>query len=204
MRAYLRDQFPFLGLPAPRRRQAVAALGRPMLAQAELLRTAEALWSLPQREYRYTAVDLLARHARRLELSAVPPLLALALREPWWDTVDGLAGVVGDVLRQARRTQPGAQGLMDEALHAPSFWTRRIALLHQLGWRLETDEVRLFGYAAALAAEGEFFICKAIGWALRDYGRWNPPAVRAFVAAQGHQLSALSASEAMKHLGRPD
>jgi 3-methyladenine DNA glycosylase AlkD len=200
MRAYMRDQFPFLGLSAPLRRQAVAALGRPAFGAEALLQAAEALWSLPQREYRYTAVDLLARHARQLELSCVPALLALALREPWWDTVDGLAGVVGDVLRQARRTQPHAQGLMDEALHAPSFWTRRIALLHQLGWRLETDSERLFRYAATLAPEEAFFIRKAIGWALRDYARWNPQAVRGFVAEHRSRLSALSVSEAMKHL----
>ena len=92
---------------------------------------------------------------------------------------------------------------MDEALHAPSFWTRRIAMLHQLGWRLDTDTRRLFGYAATLAPEPEFFIRKAIGWALRDYARWDPQAVRGFVAEQRPQLSPLSVSEAMKHLGRP-
>jgi 3-methyladenine DNA glycosylase AlkD len=204
MHAYMRGQFPFLGLSAPLRRQAVAALGRPALGAEALLQAAEALWVLPQREYRYTAVDLLARHARQLEPSCVAPLLALALRDPWWDTVDGLAGVVGDVLRQARRTQPDAQALMDQALHAPSLWIRRIALLHQLGWRLETDSDRLFRYAAALAPEKEFFIRKAIGWALRDYARWNPQAVRGFVAEQRPRLSALSVSEALKHLKPAD
>lgn len=89
---------------------------------------------------------------------------------------------------------------MDEALHAPWFWTRRIALLHQLGWRLETDVDRLFRYAEALAPEKKFFVRKALGWALRDCACGNPQAVRGFVAEQRPRLSALSVGEALKHL----
>jgi 3-methyladenine DNA glycosylase AlkD len=72
-------------------------------------------------------------------------------------------------------------------------------MLHQLGWRLETDRDRLFGYATTLAHEKEFFIRKAIGWALRDYARWDGAAVRAFVAAHEGVLSPLSRREALKH-----
>ena len=69
-------------------------------------------------------------------------------------------------------------------------------MIHQLGWRLETDTERLFGYAEALAPERNFFIRKAVGWALRDYARWNPQAVRNFVAAMDGRLAPLSAREA--------
>ena len=70
-------------------------------------------WRLPEREYRYAAIDLLACHVGRLDLSAVAPLLALAQREPWWETVDGLAGIVGDVVRAGRCSDPDAQLTMD-------------------------------------------------------------------------------------------
>jgi 3-methyladenine DNA glycosylase AlkD len=200
MRAYLRNQFFFLGIPTPARRAALKPLLKVDFDQKRLLTAADQLWRLPEREYRYAAIDLLARHVGRLEMSAVAPLLALAQREAWWETVDGLAGIVGDVLRAARRSDPDAQVTMDAALRHDCLWVRRIAMIHQLGWRLETDTTRLFGYAETLAPEGDFFIRKAIGWALRDYARWNPVAVRDFVAALGRRLSPLSAREATRRI----
>jgi len=200
MRAYLRSQFLFLGIPTPARRAALKLLLKVDFDQNRLLAAADQLWCLPEREYRYAAIDLLARHVVQLDLSAIAPLLALAQREAWWETVDGLAGIVGDVLRAARHNDPGAQGAMDAALRHDCLWVRRIAMIHQLGWRMETDTARLFGYAKTLAAEGDFFIRKAIGWALRDYARCQPQAVRDFVAAMGGRLSPLSAYEALRRI----
>ena len=200
MRAYLRDQFPFLGIPTPARRAVLKPLLKVDFDQKSLLTAADRLWRLPEREYRYAAIDLLSSHTGRLDASAVVPLLALAQREPWWETVDGLAGIVGDVVGAARRNDPDAQATMDAALRHDCLWVRRIAMIHQLGWRLETDTARLFGYAETLAPERDFFIRKAIGWALRDYARWNPQAVRDFIAAMGGRLSPLSAREAMRRI----
>ena len=200
MRAYMRDRFPFLGIQTPVRRAALRPLLKVDFDQKSLLTAAAMLYELPEREYRYAASDLLARHAGRLDLDAVAPLLVLAERDSWWDTVDGLAGIVGDVLRAARRADPGAQKLMDAALRHDCLWVRRIAMIHQLGWRLETDAARLFAYAETLAPEDDFFIRKAIGWALRDYARWNAQAVRDFVTAPGGHLSPLSAREAMRRI----
>jgi 3-methyladenine DNA glycosylase AlkD len=200
MRAYMRDQFPFLGIQTPLRRAALKPLLKVNFDQKALLTAANLLYDLPEREYRYAACDLLARHVGRLDMRAIAPLLALAQRDPWWDTVDGLAGIVGDVLRAARRNDPEEQTLMDAALRHDCLWVRRIAMIHQLGWRLETDTERLFGYAETLAPESDFFIRKAIGWALRDYARWNPQAVRDFVAAMGGRLSPLSAREATRRI----
>ena len=200
MRAYMRDRFPFLGIQTPIRRAALRPLFKVDFDQNSLLTAAGLLYELPEREFRYAASDLLARHAGRLDLNAVAPLLALAQRDSWWDTVDGQAGIVGDVLRAARRSDSDAQATMDDALHHDCLWVRRIAMIHQLGWRLETDTVRLFGYAETLAPERDFFIRKAIGWALRDYARWNPQAVRDFVATLGTRLSPLSTREAMRRI----
>lgn len=199
MQAYLRGHFTFLGIPTPLRRATVAALDTGPHSQEDMLGITRALWDVPFRECQYAAIDLLARHRKILDLSAVAPLLELAQRKPWWETVDGLASVIGFVVRQARAADAHAQASMDRALSHSSLWVRRIAMTHQLGWRLNTDQERLFAYARTLAPEQEFFIRKAIGWALRDYAKWNADAVVSFVRRHQHELAPLTVREALKH-----
>ncbi|RCS59872.1 DNA alkylation repair protein [Parvibium lacunae] len=199
MQAYMKHHFSFLGIPTPARRAACLPVLRTLHAAeaAQLLVLAQSLWALPEREYQYVAIDVLAKYEKKLSLTALPNLLALVQEKSWWDSVDGLAGVVGDVVR---RSPAAGQAVMDEALHHSNLWVRRVAMLHQLGWRAQVDAQRLFAYALQLAPEQDFFIRKAIGWALRDYARHNPQAVRDFLAEQGKQLSPLSVREAAKHL----
>jgi 3-methyladenine DNA glycosylase AlkD len=207
MRAYMRDRFDFLGVQTPARRAATAALIRAQkdVSAADLLRYARALWELPEREYQYAAVDLLMRHARKLNPAHIAALLRLAQKKSWWDTVDALAAVVNRIVCASCEAGPAgqasvAQASMDAAIASGNLWVRRVALLHQLGWRERTDSERLFAYVAACAHEEEFFIRKAIGWALRDYARHAPEAVRAFLRANADRLSPLSIREAGKHL----
>ena len=201
MRAYMLNQFAFLGIRATPRRQALRSLPRlNTWTGPELLALAEALWGLPEREFQYAAVDLLVKHHRQLDVDSLPRLLQLVQRHAWWDTVDGLAGVVGDILLRVRAGEPDVQRHMDACLRHPSLWVRRVAMLHQLGWKVQADEARLLRYALALAPETDFFIRKAIGWALRDYARTSPEAVRAFLAQHAQSLSGLTRREAGKHL----
>jgi 3-methyladenine DNA glycosylase AlkD len=204
MKAYLLNQFEFLGLAAPVRRAAVKEIGKvKWQSSAELLATAELLWQKPEREYRYTAVDLLRQHSAQLSVNELPALQALLLQDAWWETVDGLSAVIADVMHAAVQQNPNAAIVMDVWLKHPSHWVRRSAMLHQLGWRLDTDTTSLFGYATQLADEKEFFIRKAIGWALRDYARWNPQAVTNFLVKHRNTLSGLTVREAAKHLNLP-
>ena len=112
MKAYMLGQFEFLGIRAGPRREALkqALQGLPQFTGTadELLALAHALWRLPEREFRYAAIDLLAKHHKRLDVNALPSILQLVQTDPWWDTVDGLAGVVGDVLLRAKTSQPDA------------------------------------------------------------------------------------------------
>ncbi len=199
MRAYMKDRFVFLGIKTPARRAAIASLirGQKGATAGDLLRAARALWALDEREYQYAAVDLLGRHVARLTPADIPALLALVKKKSWWDTVDALANMVNRILRAA---DPQMQSLMDEALASENFWVRRVAILHQLGWRERTDTKRLFGYATASAHEKEFFIRKAVGWALRDYARHAPKEVRVFIREQKSMLSPLTVREAGKHI----
>jgi 3-methyladenine DNA glycosylase AlkD len=202
MRAYMQDQFAFLGIHATPRRTALRALpGLKDWTAPALLALADALWALPEREFQYAAVDLLAKYHRQLDLQSLPSLIALVQRKSWWDSVDALAGVVGDILLRARQQGHDGQHTMDSCLGHSNVWVRRVAMLHQLGWKEQTDESRLLPYALRLAGEPDFFIRKAIGWALRDYARTRPEAIRAFLAQHGQVFSGLTRREAGKHLG---
>ncbi len=199
------NQFPFLGINAPARRAALAPLLKELKdkTSVELMAAANDTWLLPEREYQHAAIDVLARYWKVLSANDVLSMLELAQQKSWWDSVDGLAGVVGDVLKAAKLRGENAHSQMDLAVEHPNMWVRRIAMLHQLGWRDATDADRLFRYARALAHEKEFFIRKAIGWALRDYARHDPVAVTAFLRQERANLSSLTVREAGKHLNIP-
>ena len=201
MRAYLKGQFEFLGLAAPVRRQAVKALSLARMHQGDdLLGTARLLWAMPEREFKYTAVDLLRQQSRCLSPAHLPQIQQLMQQAPWWETVDSLSAVVGDVLHAARGQVDDPQRLMDAWVQDPDFWLRRCAMIHQLGWREDTDWSRLQAYALRLAPEKEFFIRKAIGWAFRDHARCRPDRVREFMHAHRAQFSGLTLREALKHV----
>lgn len=202
MRAYMKNQFDYLGVKTPARRAAVAALIREQKGAnaRELLGCARVLWSMHEREYQYVAVDLLARYCDKLTPAHLPALFALVEKKSWWDSVDAMAGVIGMMIKNACARNSAAPCAMDEALASPNLWVRRVAILHQLGWRGQTDRQRLFAYATACAPEKDFFIRKAIGWALRDYARHAPAEVRKFLRANRDKLSLLTVREAGKHI----
>ena len=200
MRAYMRSQFDFLGIKTPLRRQLLKDTGKLSASTTELFQLVHALWNLPQREFHYVAIDIVAQHRKTLRLEHIPVLLDLAQQRAWWDSVDGLAAVIGDVIFAASKQSSDAQICMDHAVQHASMWVRRIAMTHQLGWRLQTDTQRLFSYAEQLADEDEFFIRKAIGWALRDFAKWNPESISEFVSTRRMRLSPLTIREALRNL----
>ena len=154
----------------------------------------------------YVATGLLGRYQAILSFDDLPWVLGLVQSKSWWDTVDALVKTIGPVVRRA-----GAKGkrAMDAAVRHGNFWVRRIAMLHQLGLRDEVDTARLFRYAELLATEKEFFIRKAIGWALRDYAWHDWRAVEKFLKTTQIELSGLTVREASKNFAalsqrRPD
>ena len=200
MAAYMRDQFAFLGVAMPARRNAVGAILRDAKARADeatLLAAARALWRKREREYQYVAIDLLAACERALSPRALPVLATLIATKSWWDTVDGLAAnVVGPLVRR----NPEVLRTLDAWCGDDDPWLRRAVLLHQLRYGSATDAKRLFAYCVANAADPDFFVRKAIGWALRQYAYTDAPAVRSFLEAEQRRLSPLSLREAGKHL----
>lgn len=208
MARYMRDQFPFLGVMAPAQRDAwrevAADLPRP-LPEPLVVEAAQALWGRPEREHQYLACTLVNRHTTvpARAPGATPAMLdtveGLLTTKPWWDTVDSLAThAVGALVARHRELRPR----MDAWLAGGDRWLVRSALLHMNGWKAATDADWLFAACLARADHPDFFVRKAIGWALREHSKVDERAVVAFVAAHEGELSPLSRREALMWLER--
>ncbi|MBC2902725.1 DNA alkylation repair protein [Streptomyces cupreus] len=200
MRAYMKDAAPFLGLTTPVRR----ALSRTVLAgtprpdEADCTAVALRCWRLPEREYQYFAVDYLRRHAGRCSSAFLPVTRHLVSTASWWDTVDLLAAHVVGALVAA---DPELTADMDAWSTDGDLWIVRTALLHQLRYKERTDTERLFAYCLRQSGHPDFFVRKAIGWALREYAKTDPDAVRDFLAREKGRFAPLSVREALKNIG---
>ncbi|MBB3110639.1 3-methyladenine DNA glycosylase AlkD [Paenibacillus phyllosphaerae] len=199
MAAYMRDLFPFLGIKKPER----AALTRDFLTEhglpeteEELLQVVRTLWALPEREFHYTAIVLLEKRMKKAKPERAPLLEQLIVTYSWWDTVDLLAGKLAGSLFEL---YPELRGeYVPRWTESDDLWLRRSVLLFQLHYKERTDAQLLFALIRRFAGEEDFFIRKAIGWALREYSKTDAQAVRNFVAAE--KLSPLSVREALKWL----
>lgn len=198
MRAYMKDIAPYYGIKTPQRRALlkahVSAQGLPPIA--ELPAIARSAFAQPEREWHYTAVDLLVRLAKKLGPEHLPLQEELITTKSWWDTVDLLASnVVGVILKRHPEAIPEWSRRWIES---NAMWLNRTAILFQLKWKGDTDRELLFANIRRHAAHKDFFIRKAIGWALRELARTDPEAVRWFLVSQ--PLSPLSRKEAMTHM----
>ena len=197
--AYMRDQFPFLGIPAPTQRalSRTVLAGLPAPTEQDLRAVALACWELDEREYQYFACDWLRRHVAVPGPDFLDTVRVLVTTRSWWDTIDPLATrIVGGLARR----HPGLSAELDSWSADPNLWLVRTAILHQLHYGADTDVDRLFGYCTRQAGHPDFFVRKAIGWALRQYARTDPAAVIRYVAEHRDRLSPLSVREATKHL----
>jgi 3-methyladenine DNA glycosylase AlkD len=200
---YMKSALPYRGYAAPE----LKALLRPLLASYDPIdretweRTVRALWDgATHREERYAALAV-ARHRRArvwLAPESVPLLRHLVVTGAWWDLVDETAQHLvrpALVAHRAELTSVLWAWASDEDL-----WVRRTAVICQIGQRGDTD-LDLLEHAIETNLDDQtFWLRKAIGWALRDYGRTDPGWVRAEVSRHGDRMSGLSRREALKHL----
>jgi len=202
MQAYMKSAMPYHGVSAPVLRNVCRRL-LPRLAfeTAEQWRaTVLGLFrGAKYREERYVAIELAERGARSFEdLDALPMYEEMIATGAWWDVVDVIASHrLGALLRiypaPMRRT-------MRTWAKSPDMWKRRSAILCQLGSKDDTDLALLYGCIESSLASKEFFLRKAIGWALRQYAWTNPAEVRRYVREHERELSPLSIREALKKL----
>ncbi len=197
MAKYMRDQFPFLGVPASERKP----IQRPHFALARKDPHADwafvaQCWALPHREFQYVACDYLHAVRKLLGTDDLPRIKALASSKQWWDSIDALQKTVGAIC--AKSEQAREQVL--EWANDGDFWIRRLAILHQLGQKESTDTDVLRRILLANLGSDEFFINKAIGWALREYSKTNPDWVADFIVENHPRMDTLSLREGSKYL----
>lgn len=157
---------------------------------------ARELWQQRIREFHYVAMELLYKHVRKQAEGTLPLIEHVIVTTSWWDTVDFLAArVVGEYFKHFPKEIPG---IRRKWMDSCNIWLQRTVLLFQPFYKTKTDTTLLGHSIRELGGNTDFFIRKAIGWALRQYARTNPEWVRNFVGQVN--LSGLSTREAMKHL----
>ncbi|MCE7791367.1 DNA alkylation repair protein [Salipaludibacillus sp. CUR1] len=201
MAEYMKLHFPFLGIKTPERK----VLLRQFFNETGILKEKELpitflkdIWVLPEREYHYAVLTVLAAKPEWLEEKHLPFLEELITTQSWWDTVDTLASnIVGPFFIR----HPGLEEEAAEKWKShENMWLRRTAILYQLKYKERTNQERLFHIIRLNSRDKEFFIKKAIGWALREYSKTNPRPVASFI--DNEKLEPLSKREGMKHIYR--
>jgi 3-methyladenine DNA glycosylase AlkD len=197
--AYLKEKFNFFGLTKPVRAEIQKKIFKEHAIKnsVELQKSIEALWHKQEREFHYAAIDLAIRYKKLWTPDFLPLFDTMIRTHSWWDSVDAIAAnMVGLVVKN----NPNLLTTMDAWIGDDYLWTRRTALLFQLRWKEATDEQRLYAYCKKTFHEKDFFIRKAIGWALREYSKTNPASVKIFIDTNKNLMSNLSIREGSKYL----
>jgi len=196
MKAYMKNKFEFLGVKTPARRKLVKAFFKQQTDSVIDWNFINEAWNNPYRELQYVALDYLEIRKKLLAPSDLPRLKKLAQTKSWWDTVDFLDRLVGSIIARFPETKATILSWScDEDI-----WLRRLAIDHQLLRKEETDTELLEKILVNNLGQTEFFINKAIGWALRDYSKTNPNWVKDFIERHRAEMAALSIREGSKYL----
>lgn len=197
MSDYLRNLFPFWGIAKPLQSELTKPFLRELQQQADADWEAIARhwWLKPQREYHYCALEWVLLCKKKWLPEHIHFFEWLIQHQSWWDTVDAIASnCVGPYFLR----WPGQKDeWVEKWSESGQLWLIRTAIIFQLKYKSKTDSELLFSLARRHAASKEFFIQKAIGWALRQYARTDPDAVQEFVS--NTSLAPLSRREALKH-----
>ena len=197
MSKYMQDKFIFLGVRGATRTE----IYKKYFPDARKAKTidwdfVESCWNKEEREFQYVVVYYLKAMQRFLKREDISRLKYLIVTKSWWDTVDLLAKVVGSLVIRIE----GYDQIMLEWSKDSNIWLRRVAILYQLSLKDKVDEQILDKILVNNLGDNEFFINKAIGWALRDYSKFNPEWVREFIKKNKENMANLSIREASKYI----
>ncbi len=195
-KAYMKNHFEYFGIKAPLRRE----ISKPFLNKEylppknELENIVYVLWNKPERELHYFAMELFWKYKNQIKEADIDLMEFMVVNKSWWDTVDMIAGrLMGEYFQKFPDQR---KEYVDKWLSSGNIWLQRSAILFQLNYKDKT-EVELLSYVMnSLLGSNEFFINKAIGWALRNYSKTNPEWVKGF--ADRTELSNLSRREALR------
>jgi 3-methyladenine DNA glycosylase AlkD len=202
MQAYMKSAMPYYGVQStPLRELCRSVFPQFELSFEEWRTTVLTLWDEAHyREERYAALELLGdrRYKQYRILDALPLYQHLIVSGAWWDLVDGLAT---HLVRDLLAAHPDEmRAVLKRWSSGEDLWLRRTSIICQVSLRSATDTALLTACIAPNLSDKDFFIRKAIGWALREYAKANPDWVRTYVEQHTSELSTLSKREALKHL----
>ena len=197
MSKYMQDKFRFLGVRGATRTE----IYKKYFPEARKTKTidwnfVESCWNIEEREFQYVVVYYLKAMQKFLKREDISRLKYLIVTKSWWDTVDLLAKVVGSLVIRIE----GYDQIMLEWSKDSNIWLKRVAILYQLSLKEKVDKQSLERILVDNLGDSEFFINKAIGWALRDYSKYNPEWVREFIKKNKDNMANLSIREASKYI----
>lgn len=197
MESYMRNKFKFYGLKTLERRKSYHDLIKLEKANKKIdWKFLDQAWADEHREAQYFVCDYLIALEKYLKFEDIDHIFNYVKSKQWWDTIDSLIKPIGNIgLRDDRVTDLMLAWSKDD-----DFWVRRVAIEHQL---LRKDKMNVKLLNAILEnnlGSSEFFINKAIGWALRDYSKTNPDWVKNFISKHHNELATLSIKEGSKYL----
>lgn len=200
MQAYMKDNFTFYGINANPRRD----LQKPYyaafkaLASHDATRVIDELWAQPKRECHMAVLDFAALIVKKTDLTWLPYWEGKITSNSWWDTVDCIApNFIGPLLVNNIEMQ---RKFAYKWMESEYMWLQRAAIIFQLKYKTKTNKELLAEMVLARADSKEFFIKKAGGWALREYGKTNPLWVSEFINEYKDVLSNLTIKEGSRRL----
>lgn len=197
MSAYMKERFPFLGLPKPKLNEIM----KPYIRQAAKSQDVDwnfifLCWEKEYREAQYVGMEYIYSVQKKLTDHDLDKLKRLITTKSWWDITDGLDKVIGNLSLH----YPSVNDEMLIWSCADNIWLRRVAIDYQQKMKDKTDTALLEKIILNNLGSNEFFINKAIGWSLREYSKVNSDWVKSFLEKQEGKLSRLSVKEASKYL----
>ncbi|MEG2254885.1 MAG: DNA alkylation repair protein [Vagococcus sp.] len=197
MAKYMRNQFPFVGVKSPDRKNQSKELIKEskQMSLKDLEELIRKLYSRHEREYQNVAIDMCEANIKRLSWRELKSLSSLILDRPWWDTVDAWRKIYSLYIKQHRTDK---EMVFDFFYSHNDFWMRRIGITLQLMEKEQTDTQLLEKAILKDLKTEEFFIQKAIGWSLRQYSKTNPDWVEGFISKV--ELSPLAKREGLKQI----
>ena len=197
MSKYMLNKFEYIGIKTPERRKIFKNFFKEYKNEEKIdWEFVNKCWENKYREFQYVAADYLKNMKDKLSIDDIPKFKRLILEKSWWDTIDNLDMTIGALaLKDSNVNKILLEWSLDE-----NIWLRRIAIDHQLLRKDKTNTELLSKILKNNLGQTEFFINKAIGWALRDYSKTNPEWVRNFIEENRENMAKLSIKEASKYL----
>ena len=197
MSKYMLNKFEYIGIKTPKRRKIFKNFFKEYKNEEKIdWEFVNKCWENKHREFQYVAADYLKNMKDKLTIDDIPKFKQLILKKSWWDTIDNLDMTIGALaLKDSNVNKILLEWSLDE-----NIWLRRIAIDHQLLRKEKTNTELLEKILKNNLGQAEFFINKAIGWALRDYSKTNPEWVKNFIEKNRENMAKLSIKEASKYL----